>query len=485
MEELRVSTPLAGAGGAEFRARCGLPVPAQVLVPDLDDVRHLLPQVAWPGHEQEVELYWRAWELAFAHLRAPGPDSGFVATFLDTAFNDCLFLWDSVFALAFGRVGRRAHDFQATLDNLYACQHEDGFVCREIAEVDGSDRWSQFDPVSTGPDVLAWSEWEHYRATGDLQRLERVFPSVLAYTQWTAAHRRWPDGTYWNTGLGSGMDNLPRFVPTVLDGGPPDFRHGRMTWVDANAQAVLAIDSLSRMARVLGREAELGELPAAATAPLEWLVNSAWDRDRGFLYDTRPDGSRADLAHVGAFWALLLPGLPSALVADLLAKLEAPDWFATRMPVPGVAAHDPRYIPGGYWSGGTWAPTSFLAVLGARRVGRPEVARRVARAHLDGLLAVYQSTGTLWENYSSDGAGPGAPSAPDFVGWTGLGPIAGLLEGLLGISYDTQENHLTVDGVDLGPWSVRGYPIGGGDCIDIEVDAGRVRLSGTGPLPTL
>jgi len=35
--------------------------------------------------------------------------------------------------------GSRAFDFQRTLDNLYAKQHPDGFICREIVEADGSD----------------------------------------------------------------------------------------------------------------------------------------------------------------------------------------------------------------------------------------------------------------------------------------------------------------------------------------------------------
>ena len=98
---------------------------------------------------------------------------------MDTAFNDCLFMWDSAFILAFGRYGRRAFDFQRTLDNLYAKQHADGFICREIGTLDGLDRFERFDPASTGPNAVSWSEWEHYMSTGDRERLSRVFPSSL------------------------------------------------------------------------------------------------------------------------------------------------------------------------------------------------------------------------------------------------------------------------------------------------------------------
>src|SRR3712207_6555131 len=101
-------------------------------LPDFHSTKSLLPSPFWEGHDSVLSCYWRAWELAFTNLRTPVPKSGFVANFVDTAFNDCLFMWDSAFILAFGRYGRRAFDFQRTLDNLYAKQHADGFICREI-----------------------------------------------------------------------------------------------------------------------------------------------------------------------------------------------------------------------------------------------------------------------------------------------------------------------------------------------------------------
>ena len=181
-----------------------------------------LPQPFWEGHEGTIACYRGAWELAFANLRRPEPESGFVASFIDTAFNDCLFMWDSAFILLFARYGRRAFDFQRTLDNLYASQHTDGFICREIGTFDGKDRFERFDAASTGPNVMPWTEWEHYGDTADSDRLGRVFPVLVSYHRWLRRHRTWRDGTYWTSGLGSGMDNQPRFPqrPAGRTGGP-------------------------------------------------------------------------------------------------------------------------------------------------------------------------------------------------------------------------------------------------------------------------
>jgi len=138
-------------------------------------VQAVLPEPVWPARPPVIDCYWRAWELAFGNLQQPTPANGFVANYCDTAFNGNLFLWDSAFVTFFGVYGRRAFDFQATLDNFYAKQHPDGFICRELCEDDGADTFHRFDPSSTGPNVLPWAEWNHYRHTGDSQRLERVF----------------------------------------------------------------------------------------------------------------------------------------------------------------------------------------------------------------------------------------------------------------------------------------------------------------------
>jgi hypothetical protein len=104
---------------------------AEAELPTFDGAREVLPAPFWEGHEPAIACYWRVWELAFRNLRRPTPASGFVSNFVDTAFNDCHFMWDSAFILMFARYGRNGFDFQRTLDNFHAKQHPDGFICRQ------------------------------------------------------------------------------------------------------------------------------------------------------------------------------------------------------------------------------------------------------------------------------------------------------------------------------------------------------------------
>ncbi|MEI8195294.1 MAG: hypothetical protein WCI73_05235, partial [Phycisphaerae bacterium] len=305
-------------------------------LPTFDGTRHLLPRPMWQGHASVIACYWKAWELAFAHLRQPTAASGLVTPYIDMAFNGHVFLCDSVFSLMFGRYGARAFDFQRTMDDLYCKQHIDGFICREIDAADGQDCFHRHDPSSTGPNVFAWGEWEYYRNFADRGRLARVFPVLLAYHQWMRDHRTWPDGSYWSCGWASGMDNQPR----VPEGYSPAHSPAHQAWVDACLQAILSARVLLRMAQELGMDEQQEDAalaaarqhaPDSANSPrpsmaalrplaqlreesmhLQGLVNQQmWDDQRGFYYDLRRDGTRSGRMTIGAYWALLAEVVPA------------------------------------------------------------------------------------------------------------------------------------------------------------------------------
>lgn len=158
-------------------------------IPCFEEIKDLLPSPFIGGDQTPIDCYWKVWQLAFKNLKPATEENGFVANFIDTAFNNYLFMWDSVFILMFGRYGRMAFDFQRTLDNFYCKQEPDGYISREIHNDTGELRWEAFDPVSTGPNVMHWSEFEHLLNYADKERLEAVFPPLLAYHEWTKLYR--------------------------------------------------------------------------------------------------------------------------------------------------------------------------------------------------------------------------------------------------------------------------------------------------------
>ncbi len=461
-------------------------------LPSFSQAQEVLPEPFWRGHTAEIDCYWRAWELAFSNLKQPTPDNDFAANYCDTAFNGNLFMWDSSFITCFGVYGRRAFNFQRTLDAFYRKQHSDGFICREIAETDGQDTFSRFDPSSTGPNVLAWAEWNYFIQSGDRKRLEMVFPPLVAYHHWMRKYRTWPDGSYWLTGWGSGMDNLPR----VGGDENANWDNGHLTWVDATFQAILSAKVLLQIAALLGRVAEVEDLNEEVEQLMVYSNQYLWNDDNKFYFDRHPSGKLLPLKHIGAYWALLAGSVPAERVSGFVEHLENPSEFKRTHRIPALSADDPNYSPtGGYWCGGVWAPTNYMVLKGLEASGKDELAHEIARNHLDNVVRVFQledtpwlgadqfrhyfqlnhlsfdDKHTLWENYAPDVATPGSHSKPGYVGWTGLPPIAVLLEDVFGLTPDAVSNRLTWNVRLMEEHGVWRYPFGSHAVLDLKCHA--------------
>ena len=121
---------------AENPYRTAVPEPVQPK--SYEEAKKILPSPVWEGHQQEIDMYWHAWKIAIGNICHPQEGSGFTASYLDVAYNGNIFMWDTCFMMLFARYGYQYFPFQKSLDNFYAKQHPDGFICREI-RADGSD----------------------------------------------------------------------------------------------------------------------------------------------------------------------------------------------------------------------------------------------------------------------------------------------------------------------------------------------------------
>ena len=108
-----------------------------------EDYKEKLPMPVWEGHDDDIACYEHVLKTAFNNFKSPNPESGFISPFIDTAFNGNLFMWDSAFNVMYGKYFSQVVDFQVTLDNFYARQHKDGFICRELSEEEAGDEGTQ------------------------------------------------------------------------------------------------------------------------------------------------------------------------------------------------------------------------------------------------------------------------------------------------------------------------------------------------------
>ncbi len=429
--------PLASAVTA-FPAERGVYFPKKAYVPTplptFTQAREELPGPVLEGRPDLVALYWRAWELGYRHLRAPAPGSPLVSNWMDAAFSKHLFQWDTIFMVPFASYGHHVFPMVESLDNFYARQRVDGFINREIVAATGADYVYRHRRNTVNPPLFAWAEVRHARLTGDTSRFPLVYQALVKHAEWLEKGRRkegTAHGLYWNTPLGSGMDNTPR---------------SGSGWVDMSSQMVMLYENLAEIAQALGRPAEAAEFRARASAIAGRIRATMWNERDGLFYDVDDRGQQRPRKTIACFWPLIAGVATPAQAARLVAHLKDPRSFWRPMPWPTLAADDPKYSPvGRYWRGGVWAPTNAMVVGGLKRYpevpGALDLARAGAEKYLEALSRSHGRTGTLWEFYQPENGQRGVMwwflrARPDFVGWSGIGPIQFLLEDVLGLDVD-------------------------------------------------
>ena len=431
------------------------------------EARKILPAPIWEGHDREIEMYWHAWRIAVGNIRQPREGSGFVSPYLDIAYNGNIFMWDASFMMMFARYGYRFFPFQRTLDNFYSHQHPDGFICREI-RADGSDCFERYDPTSTGPNLLPWTELMYYRQFGDIDRLHKVFPALCAYAKWWKLNRTWPNGTYWSSGWGTGMDNTPR----VPEGYNQIFSNGHMEWLDANLQQMLVNESLLQIGFYIERWQEIEEVEDENRFLKKHINDFMWNDAEGFLFDRYADGSLGTAKGIYAYWALQTDVLGKERLDRFVAHLSDSTEFDRPHRVPSLSADHRKYNAlGRYWQGGVWPGANYMVIDGLWRKGYRAEAQRIAENHYAAVFEVWKNTGTFWEYYAPEKLEPGFMARKDFVGWTGLPPIAVFIEYILGIKSDYSERRIEWDLTRTEAHGIERYPFGPDGVVDLRVRA--------------
>ena len=431
---------------------------AEPLKPSFD--RALIPQPVFDAEPGYVELYWKAWEQAYAHVKW---QKGLVQPlYMDEGlWDDTIWIWDSEFMVMFCKYAPKLFPGIQTLDNFYYTMLEDSGSSLRIQHPDN-------------PPFFAWVENDYYKITGDRdhirellldkkfpQRYWDLFPTLsperkLQFDHYPIALKYKGIGYEWN-GISSGMDNTPRT------------RAGKgMLWVDAISQQALSALYISRLAKVVGDGATAREFEKK-WKELRGIVNKYyWDDSDGCYYDIvpAPSGETASVADVqtspsawrttgiltpASFWPMLAE-IPSEAQARRMTEFALrPDKLGGEVPWVTVSRDDPDFDAndGWYWRGAMWLPTAYMGIKALEKYGFMEAADTTAEKVLSWMLRTYcdYEPHTIWECYSPTAPTPssnhGKRVRPDFCGWSALGPISLFIENVLGF-HDIDASSRTV-----------------------------------------
>ena len=357
------------------------------------------------------------------------------------------FLWDTAFCCRWAALTKPG-EFPAaySLDRLYSFAEKDGYICREYT-ADGEPMISADHPISFGPPILSRAELLLYRAGHtDLRRLKRVYGLLKRHH--VAIQRRWrrPDGLYFSSQFGCGMDDLPRW-PHGMSREEQDKDGLRVTedmiaprsrqafkwfaklgtwnrqagWIDLTAQVALDAATLAEIGEITGAPSDEIAAFRAEREELKRLVNAkCWDEKLGFYCDVTDKGT-IRRRHAGAFWVLKAELATPERAARMLETILDPKHFNTTVPVPALDRADPDYEPErSYWRGSVWAPPNLALIDGLIAYGYRKEAKDLIRRWYNAAAELYVRTGCpAWENMSPDAATrPKAErSMRDYAGW--------------------------------------------------------------------
>lgn len=465
-----------------------------------EEVKEKLPKPIIYNNEW-IEVFDYALKILFKNTHKPTEESGYVSNFVDAAFNENIFLWDTVFMTMFCNLLHSYIPGISSLDNFYCKQFDDGEIPRELVRKTGKDfllwvnaynkplysyfhnhyghrRLKEMDnllyedlykpdlgrKIEKNPyltldnlnhPILAFAEWESYCHTKDVNRLNMVLEPLYQYYKAIKYHLQHENGLYvtdW-----ASMDNSTRNKYLGLA-------------IDTSSEMVLFARNLLDIMRVLS-EAEYNtrsyeERKKELNNDIDKLCKDInlwmWNEEDGFYYDITFDGEQTGIKTIAAYWTLIAEVGDKNQINKLVKWLDDKDTFNRTHLVPVLAANEPGYDPqGGYWRGSVWAPTNTMVVLGLEKHGYYEVAKKIAINHLDVVSKVYQQTGTVWENYPADFISSGNADNKDFIGWSGIGPILYLIKYGIGLSMDKKEDKLIwkidEESISFGPVGCENY----------------------------
>ncbi|MBQ6846660.1 MAG: hypothetical protein IJO61_05965 [Oscillospiraceae bacterium] len=428
--------------------------------------RDYIPVPVYEENTGYLDLYNKAWELAFLHIKnVPGMPQN---PYMDEAFCDTqVWIWDSCFMSLFTKYARDAFPGVETLNNfyevLYGGKHLPKIIPTEKEpEFTGAIPGEPYEikvHIADNPPLFAWAEYENALISGDVEYIKEL----LYEKKFLQKHYEWienlresvtPEGVMhptcliaekggyrWEGGR-SGMDNTPRgrigehaFEPRPNN---PD-----MLWLDAICQQALSANMISKLFKILDDETEVSKWESRFYEKKEIINRLYFDAEDNFYYDI--DINTHNFYKVitpASFWTLTSSVASKEQAKALASHLSNPETLGGIVPFVSLSRSDADFNENGeYWRGSVWLPTAYASLRGLANYGLFDDARKASKKLLEHMYKTYTdfSPHTIWECYSPIKPEPALNEyraneyvRRDFCGWSALGPISVYIEFVLG-----------------------------------------------------
>lgn len=208
--------------------------------------------------------------------------------------------------------------------------------------------------INDNTPLLVLALWHHFNTTGDRAFLEQTYPAAKKAVDYILSQRN-ADGLVWCTATGTANRGIVGWRNVI-----PDYRLSGAT-TEVNSECYAALDTVSQMARTLGRHADSRRY-AEAAAKLRDAINTHLRNPGNGLYylsidiDGQP---RSDVTSDLVF-PVMFGVAPDDVAAQIIARLSDRD-FWTEAGIRTTPRDAPNYTPNGGWGllGGVWVGVTF------------------------------------------------------------------------------------------------------------------------------
>lgn len=280
--------------------------------------------------------------------------------------------------------------------------------------------------------------WQLYQRTGEISVITASYDALARNQRWWRTHRD-PDGAgliacgtsdvgeglYKGTAFAArnetGMDNSATHDEAIYD---PATRS--LSTFDLGLNCALALDAemLSRMAAVLGYQADADEFAAAAASSRKLISEKLWDGTRKIFANRQRKGGFVSSLSPTSFYPLLCGAASADQAEHLLRHLKDESTFAGPFGLPNATRDDPAFADNVYWRGRIWPNVNFMVWLGLRRYGYFEEASALARQSYDLFMKSWRPDRIAAENYNAvTGEAMDQGDTDPFYIWAALLPM--------------------------------------------------------------
>lgn len=261
-------------------------------------------------------------------------------------------------------------------------------------------------PISaavTKPPIVAWVAMHIFDKTNDEGLIRDIYEPLVRWNSWWfGLNDDDSDGiVQYSHPFSSGLDDSP-----LWDEGMP------VEAVDLNTYLCIQMESLARMAHILGRDREATMWERKAETLAQRIIEHFYEPQTG-LFWFQKDHKRINVLTPFNLYPLWTNRLTPEINERLVQHLTNPQQFWTRYPLPSVAVCDAKYNPFQMWRGPVWININYIFVEALKRTGYLSLAETLAEQ----TLQLVMSQSDIYEYYHPE-TGEAPPKAAPMFGWS-------------------------------------------------------------------